>query len=144
DPRVVMAVESLKDGCLLEDFNADVAAACVEVCEDPAAKDVLSRIAREERSHAELSWQMLEWLLARGGDRVRSALEEALSELSRVARPTAVSAEKAPLVQRADPAQMRAHGRLPDEAWAALWRERVAATERRCRALLSGEARAAA
>jgi len=34
----VLAEESLEDGCLLEDFNADVAAACAEVCRDPATR----------------------------------------------------------------------------------------------------------
>ena len=33
DPLVHLAVESLEDGCLLEDFNADVAAACEAACE---------------------------------------------------------------------------------------------------------------
>src|SRR5262249_34788491 len=65
DPRVVLARESLADGCQLEDFNADVAAACAVVCEEPATGAVLDRIAVEERSHADFSWALLRWLLAR-------------------------------------------------------------------------------
>ncbi|HEY0985929.1 MAG TPA: hypothetical protein VGD80_02715, partial [Kofleriaceae bacterium] len=55
DLWVHLAVESLRDGCLLEDYNADIAAACSAVCRDGAAAGVLGQIAREERSHAELS-----------------------------------------------------------------------------------------
>lgn len=144
DPLEKMAVESLKDGCLLEDFNADVAARCAEVCEDPAVKDVLLRIAREERSHAEFSWQVLAWLLERGGDRIRRAIERAIAKLAAVERPTAVSAEKRPLVQRADPIRLQAHGRLPDEAWAPLWHARLEATQDRAKSMVSPADRAAA
>jgi hypothetical protein len=131
DPRVLLAVESLTDGCLLEDFNADVAAACAAVCEDPAARDVLQRIAREERSHAELSWDLLAWALAAGGAPVRAAVHEALGRLEGIARPTAVSGDKAALLAAADPARLRAHGRLPDPEWARLWAARLVATRER-------------
>lgn len=144
EPLETMAVESLQDGCLLEDFNADVAAQCAEVCKDPVVKDVLLRIAREERSHAEFSWQVLAWLLGHGGDRVRRAVERAIARLPAVARPSAVSAEKGPLVQKADPTWLRAHGRLPDEAWALLWDARLEATQRRAKAMASPAERAAA
>lgn len=144
DPRVYLAVESLKDGCLLEDFNADVAGACEEACQDPATGDVLARIAREERSHAEFSWQCLAWLLDRGGARVRRAVEEAMAALPVVARPTAADAVKQALVDRADPAALRAHGRLPDAEWAALWTLRLEATRERASSLLAAEPRRAA
>jgi hypothetical protein len=144
DARVVLAVESLKDGCLLEDFNADVAAACERACDEPATRGVLARIAREERSHAELSWSIVEWVLERADARVRAAVEEAVRELGAVVRPTAVSGAKVALVEAADPDALRAHGRLPDAEWAALWGERVVATERRARALLDRTAARAA
>lgn len=140
DPLVHLALESFKDGCLLEDFNADVAAACVEVCRDAAANDVLDRIAREERSHAELSWAMLAWLVERGGHDVRRAITKAIAELPAIARPTAASAEKQSLLDAADPDALLAHGRIPDAAWARLWTMRMHATRARARALLEGEA----
>ena len=136
DPLVHLAVESLEDGCLLEDFNADVAAACEAACEERATKDVLARIAREERSHAEFSWDLLRWLVARGGSRVSRAIERRAATLDGVKRPSAVSAEKATLVAAADPVKMRLHGRLADAEWAALWDARVESTRRRARALL--------
>jgi hypothetical protein len=142
DPLVALAVESLEDGCLLEDFNADVAAACERACEDRAAKDVLGRIAREERSHADFSWALLEWAVARGGERVARAVEARAAKLADVARPTAVSSRIAPLVARADAARMRAHGRLPDAEWAPLWTARVAATVSRATLLVRPRAAA--
>jgi hypothetical protein len=142
DPLVVMALESLKDGCLLEDFNSDVAGECEKACLDPATKDVLARITREERSHAELSWSMVAWLAERGGDRVRDALEKAGRELESIPRPTAVSGEKAPLVAAANPAKLRAHGRIEDARWAELWTVRIRETRVRLTALLLGEAKA--
>jgi hypothetical protein len=138
DPRVLLALESLRDGCLLEDYNADVAAACAAVCEEPATNDVLQRIAREERSHADFSWAVLRWTLEVAGEPVQRALAEEVEHLGRVARPTAVSSDKQALVAAADPSILRAHGRLPDHEWADLWTLRLAATSRRARALLDG------
>ncbi len=130
-PLEAIAVESLKDGCLLEDFNADVAAACAAACLEPVTRDVLERIAREERAHAELSWKIVAFCVERGGAPVRRAVERAAGELAGVARPTAASAEKADLVARADAAALRRHGRLPDTEWAALWSARVEQTATR-------------
>jgi hypothetical protein len=139
-PLEAIAVESLKDGCLLEDFNADVAAACAAACREPATRDVLERIAREERSHAELSWRIVAFCLERGGDAVRRAVERA--DLAAVPRPTAVSAEKRALVERADPEALRRHGRLPDAAWAAMWTRRLAGTADRLASLIARRAAA--
>lgn len=144
DPLVTLAVESLEDGCLLEDYNADVAAACAEACREPVTLAVLETIAREERSHAAFSWDVLRWLLARDRARIQPAIEAALKRLHAYPRPTAVSAEKQVLVDRADPASMLAHGRLPDARWAALWERRLEQTTRRVQGLLAEPGRAAA
>ena len=137
DALAVLATESLADGCQLEDFNADIAAECAEVCEEPATRAVLLQIAREERSHAEFSWAVLDWLLESAGDTVRPALERALAHLPAYARPTAVSWHKRSLVARADPALLRRHGRLPDERWAELWQARLVTTTARARERLA-------
>ena len=141
DPLVTLAVESLEDGCLLEDFNADVARACELACEDRATRDVLARIAREERSHADFSWALLAWTVKRGGAPVVAALEKRIAGLARVPRPTAVSSKNAALVARADPAAMRVHGRIADAEWAALWERRVVETGRRALAATRGDPR---
>lgn len=139
DPRAVLAAESLADGCQLEDFNADVAAECARVCEEPVTRSVLAQIAREERSHAEFSWALVTWLLQRDRPYVEAALRDALAKLARYPRPTAVSADKQERVARADPDALRRHGRLPDARWAALWDARLALTTGRVTALLAAE-----
>jgi hypothetical protein len=144
DAIAVIVGESLGDGCQLEDFNADVAAACAAGCEEPATRRVLERIAREERSHAELSWAILAWLVARAGDAARPALRTALARLGRYARPTAVSRRARALVRAADADALRRHGRLPDDVWADLWRERLAQTRQRAMLLLGADASPAA
>jgi hypothetical protein len=141
NPLVTLAIESLEDGCLLEDFNADVARACELACEDPATRDVLGRIAREERSHADFSWALLAWLVKRGGAPIVAALEARVGRLARVRRPTAVSGKNAALVARADAARMRAHGRIADAEWAALWEMRLVETAQRVRSAVRGEPR---
>lgn len=143
DPLVRLAIDSLKDGCLLEDFNADVAAACAGACRDEATHVVLERIAREERSHAEFSWALLEWLVGRGEGKVLRAVLRATEELASVVRPTAVSRGKLGLVARADAEALRAHGRIEDAEWAALWGARLDATRARAAALVADAARAA-
>src|SRR6185503_15820686 len=135
DALELLATESLADGCLLEDFNADIAAECAEVCEEPVTRDVLLRIAAEERSHAEFSWAVLRWTLEHSRNRIVPALERALAELPAYRRPTAVSARLRRLVSRAGSSAMRRHGRLPDERWSEVWRERLAATTERAREL---------
>jgi hypothetical protein len=124
-PLEVLARESLGDGCLLEDFNADVAAECARVCREPVTKRVLEQIAREERSHAEFSWAVLRWLVDTHG------VQPDVSGLDAYPRPTAVSWDKAALVAAADAEALRAHGRLPDERWGELWTARLEATKRR-------------
>ncbi len=131
DPLRTLATESLSDGCQLEDFNADVAAECARVCEEPATRAVLEQIAQEERSHADFSWAVLEWLVAHDPGRVLPALDTASRDLDRYRRPTAVAWQKKGTVAAADPVKLRAHGRLPDERWAELWAARLRATRSR-------------
>jgi hypothetical protein len=132
----VLARESLSDGCQLEDFNADVAAECARVCEEPVTRRVLEQIAREERTHAEFSWAVLEWLLTVDERVVRAALADASRALDAYPRPTAVSWDKRALVARADSAAMLKHGRLPDARWGEIWDERLAKTRAQLEAVV--------
>ncbi len=136
-PLCLLASESLSDGCHLEDFNADIAAECARLCRDDVTRGVLERIALEERSHAELSWAVLEWTLERDRPRVQPAIEQTLARLSTTSRPTAVGWDKRSLVEAADAEHLRAHGRLPDASWADLWSRRLEATHRRLQAVLA-------
>jgi len=137
DPLITLAVESLEDGCLLEDYNADVAAACAKECQEPVTRRVLETIAVEERSHADYSWDVLAWVLEREPARMSAAVEQALAQLAHYPRPTAVSDDKHDMLARADVDALRAHGRLPDEVWAELWTARQAETVLRVRDLLT-------
>ena len=137
DPLDVLATESLQDGCQLEDFNADVAAACAAVCEEPVTRVVLEQIAREERSHAEFSWALLAWTLERSPDQVRAAIALAESTLDDIVRPRAVNPDLLAIVSKADPRELRRHGRLPDEALGQMWEERLTATRARLRQLMT-------
>jgi len=96
----------------------------------------LTCIAREERDHAELSWAILTFCLARGSDAVRATLCKAGTRLASSARPSAVSAEKLALVSRADPDSLRAHGLVPGGEWATIYEKRLRATELRLSTLL--------
>ena len=137
DPLVTLATESIGDGCQLEDFNADVAAECACVCEEPVTRAVLEQIAREERSHAEFSWTLLQWLLQQNSTSVRPAVEQTLAQLDQIKRPTAVSWDKRRLVSAADETQLRRHGRIPDTRWGELWSLRLSATRQRLHQILA-------
>ena len=140
DPRVTLAVESLADGCQLEDFNADLAAACAASCEEPVTRAVLDKIAREERSHAELAWAVLTWTISRHRDVVLAPLATATRALVAQRRPTAVATDHQALVARASERALRAYGRLPDARWQVLWNERLVATRARLELMLAQDA----
>lgn len=132
---IAVAVESLRDGCLLEGLSADVAARGCEGAEDPAVKDVLATIARDEAAHAELAWEILAWCVDRGGEAVRAAVVAALRSLP-AAGPVAYGPAEARLVALADPRALVRHGRVPAELWSALYSGRLAATRERAGRML--------
>lgn len=95
-----LAQRTLVEGCVGETLAAVHAVEQLAVAEDPAVRVVLETLARDEARHAELAWRALAWMVANGGDRVRSAVREALDTW-------VFTASDAP----ADPA-LHAHGRL--------------------------------
>ncbi len=135
DPLLAVAVESLRDGCLIEDFNADVARVAADHARDPAALELATIIARDEREHAELAWQILEWCIASGDAPLRRAIARAAETLP-AQGPRAYAEDETELVAAADPEAMIAHGRVPPEQWAGIFARRRALTVDRVRALL--------
>ena len=131
-----LALESLSDGCVLEDFNAAVAAACADVCVEPVTKAVLEQIAREEASHAEISWRIIEFCLEREPNQVARQLHRSLRSLEKIARPTAVSKINQSLVAAADVGVLRRFGRIPDSEWEAIWNVRLLLSRQRLSAIL--------
>ena len=131
NPYVHLAVESLSDGCMLEGFNADTAQHSAEICRDPASLKLIRQIAREERSHAELSWRILQFCHQQSPQEVADAVLVEMEKLAVAARPTATSSELLPLVLQADQQALRDYGRLPDAQFDALWAARMKDTKER-------------
>jgi hypothetical protein len=67
-----LAVESLVDGCLAEGIAADVAALGAQLATEPAIRDALGMIARDEENHAELAWTVVAWCLEQRPDLSRA------------------------------------------------------------------------
>ena len=137
DALIVLAKESLSDGCQLEDFNADVAAACSEACEERVTKNVLNQIALEERSHAEFSWKLLEWTLEQDPIQVGKVIEQTYINLKKYKRPTAYSWDIKRLINAANAELLLKHGRLDDKQWGKIWNERLIKTEQRLSQLVN-------
>lgn len=127
DPIGVIATETIFDGCLMEGFFANVASVAATRCEEPAALAALEQIAREEKSHADFSWTLLEWLLQQHPAKVKSLIQNARLETR--SRPQAVSQEHKHLVKRANPKLLIKHGRLPDEEWQKIWDDHLRKTQ---------------
>ena len=136
DALLVLAKESLTDGCQLEDYNADVATACAEICKDRVTRNVLKQITLEERSHAEFSWKLLQWTLEQNPQEVSKAIKDCYKNLEKYKRPTAYSWDKKRLINKADAQQLFNHGRLPDEKWEEIWDKRMLKTKKRLNELL--------
>jgi len=73
----------LREGCLGETVASLEALAAAEVARDPAVKQALTRIARDELSHAELAFKFLRWALERVSvEARRELLREAAQQLA--------------------------------------------------------------
>jgi rubrerythrin len=90
EPRPVrslqaIAIENAVEGCVCETFGAAVAAIQAQRAGDPAVRRAMKGIARDEASHAELSWAVARWLERRltkaQRRRVRSARSQAVAQL---------------------------------------------------------------
>ncbi len=79
DPAVV-ARETLHDGCLGESLASRCAAEASALARDAHVAEVLTRIAVDEASHAELAWRTVAWLLVRDGENVRPVVSSFLTE----------------------------------------------------------------
>jgi hypothetical protein len=69
-----LAVETFRDGCVGETLAARVASATLRVCTLLAVREVLARVAADERQHAELAWDILAWLWPRTSAEARAAI----------------------------------------------------------------------
>jgi len=82
-----LAVENAVEGCVRETFDALVAGYQARTAGDEALRRIMTRVAAEELLHAELAWDVSEWLDtqldAAARDRVRAARLAAAEELAR-------------------------------------------------------------
>jgi hypothetical protein len=77
----VLARDTFIDACVGETIGTVTARAAAERAVEPAVRDALERIARDEERHAELAWRTAAWAARAGGARVKRALTEALLRL---------------------------------------------------------------
>jgi hypothetical protein len=77
---------------VVETLGAALAREQALAADDPEMRAALESIAEDEARHAELSWKIVAWAVGRGDERVRHAVERALSSplppLDRVASTT--------------------------------------------------------
>lgn len=83
DPNVELsklAYDAVREGCLAETLGAAVLHDAARLCTDESTREVLQRLANEEMQHAVLSFRIVAWALAAGGQSVRAAVEDALEK----------------------------------------------------------------
>jgi len=112
-----IATETLADGALLESYSAALARVGLDDVVDAAARETLERIALDETGHAELAWDIIAFCVDAGGSPVVRALVQTAKTLASTA-PAPCRFEHLGLVALADPAVLRAHGRVRPDAWA--------------------------
>jgi hypothetical protein len=63
EPRSLfeLACENAREGCVRESYGAVLAAFAAVRAEDPAVREVMTRVANEEARHAQLSWDLHAW-----------------------------------------------------------------------------------
>lgn len=129
-----LAKETLEDGCLIEDLNADFAARAHALAIDPAMRSLTECIAREEREHADLAWDILQFCVELHPD-VADAVRKRLPKLpDHILVPYDLGSVE--IIARADAGMLAAHGRVPFEEWTAIYAARRDATIERAEAML--------
>lgn len=82
-----LARENVREGCVVETWGAAVGLLQARQARDPALRRVMQRISTDELRHAELSWDLQEWLDSRlvpeSRRRVRSERDVARDTLAR-------------------------------------------------------------
>jgi hypothetical protein len=126
-----MILECFVDGCLMEAMSAAHAHASAQLAEEIDIKRVFSVIAEDEKSHAELSWEILNFLLTKVG----SAMQERLFSEFRVMKsrpvPEFYPAHINLMIEKADSESLRRFGILPKDEADNLWAQTLQGIEHR-------------
>ncbi len=75
-----LATTSALDGWRNESLAACLAAARRHHATVPAVHAAMDTVLRDEASHAQLAWDIVRWAIAQGGETVRQAVREVLTE----------------------------------------------------------------
>jgi hypothetical protein len=67
------------EGCIGETVAAAEAREALDYVREPAVQAVLEVIAADETRHAELAWRTVVWVLAVGGEEIRTCIESAIT-----------------------------------------------------------------
>lgn len=106
-----LAVATVIEGCVHEGAGAEEARRALARADDPAVREALEAIARDEAEHARLAWDTVAWCCEAGGEPVRRRVVEALLAQSRPSRGGALASSL-----RAATRRLRAHPRRYDAA----------------------------
>ena len=101
-----LAVATLIEGCVHEGAGAEEARRALARADDPAVREALEVIARDEAEHARLAWDTVTWCCDAGGEPVRRRILEALLAQPRPRRRGALAS-----VLRATSRRLRVHPR---------------------------------
>jgi hypothetical protein len=75
-----LAAAAVHEGCLAETLGAHVDSVAAELAPEPDVQSALRNIAREEATHAVLSFRIVAWALRVGGAAVKSAVHAAFTD----------------------------------------------------------------
>ncbi len=75
-----LAASTVREGAIGETIAAALANEAASRATDPAVRDALERIARDEAEHACLAWETITWAIRTGGSDVREAVRIAFED----------------------------------------------------------------
>jgi hypothetical protein len=140
NPLVTQTRELIESGCLFSDFRASVARERAVVCTDPVVRQALIELARDDAERAELSWEVLRWMLHADRSAVHAAGWRMIRWLPNVFRPAwgAPGAESWVSAQSFD--TLAALGIMGPKPMKQLFERQLEATQRRLRSMFGPEA----
>ncbi len=130
-PLKEIAIENMVEGCIRETYGALIALHQGRNAKDKAIANAMSTIAKDELSHAALSWDVHQWIMTELSDddarALQAAAQEAIAKLKQEAH-ARVPAERA--IQAGLPSAATAVHFL-DEMDRAIWRDLLAGVQTR-------------
>jgi hypothetical protein len=111
------------EGCIGETVAAMEAAEALQHARDPQVRAALKVIARDERRHAELAWQFIDWALSQTpqlATELRNLIHDEQAEASLRAGESALAMRRLTTNASSDERAKLAHGVVPEELSAQL------------------------